>query len=571
MKKAHLGKEEKCGKNPMHKDEGGEMGPQGDKDFPFPLSDVTAEPSAELEDASLPDVVNKFTIPGSNGPQSIAHPQPAQETHCSIGSQVVVPFFIAGMGMVCAGIFFDHVQVELVEVNPHLRGGRVENHLGKTTPSSPDRDSNLNLPVLSSRALHDKRKWKVFINVPEIIILVPALLGLKGNLEMTLASRLSTEANLGHMEDTKEQWSMIVGNLTLVQCQAIVVGLMSAVVAVIMVAISRQEFDLSHTLLLCSCSVITSSIASLILGLITATVIVLSHWFHINPDNVATPIAASLGDITSLALLSWVATLLYEVIDKVYWISPIIIGIYILVIPFWVWVAKKNKYTNSVLYNGWTPVVLAMLISTFGGFILDILMSNYTGLAAFQPVINGVGGNLVSVQASRLSTALHQSSELGTLPPDSRICISPVDVYCSNQPYAVTTRVLMIMVIPGHLTFVYAISLIQKGDASLTPLFVCFYLLAAFVQVAILLYVAYVLTYFFWLQKVDPDNSTIPYLTALGDLLGIVLLGITFIFLYSIGSSWLGLCRLGAASVPSVTFGCSMGQMRGRTGRFGVV
>nr|CAD7392437.1 unnamed protein product [Timema cristinae] len=43
------------------------------------------------------------------------------------------------------------------EVNPHLRGGRVENHLGKTTPSSPDRDSNLDLPVLSSRDQHDKR------------------------------------------------------------------------------------------------------------------------------------------------------------------------------------------------------------------------------------------------------------------------------------------------------------------------------------------------------------------------------------------------------------------------------
>nr|CAD7424768.1 unnamed protein product [Timema monikensis] len=48
-------------------------------------------------------------------------------------------------------------KVELEEVNPHLLGGRVENHLGKTTPSSPDRDSNLNLPVLSSRAQHDKR------------------------------------------------------------------------------------------------------------------------------------------------------------------------------------------------------------------------------------------------------------------------------------------------------------------------------------------------------------------------------------------------------------------------------
>nr|CAD7403795.1 unnamed protein product [Timema poppensis] len=48
-------------------------------------------------------------------------------------------------------------KVELEEVNPHLRGGRVEHHLGKTTPSSPDRDSNLDLPVLSSRAQHDKR------------------------------------------------------------------------------------------------------------------------------------------------------------------------------------------------------------------------------------------------------------------------------------------------------------------------------------------------------------------------------------------------------------------------------
>nr|CAD7432311.1 unnamed protein product [Timema monikensis] len=45
---------------------------------------------------------------------------------------------------------------ELEEVNPHLRGGIVENHLGKTAPSSPDRDSNLDLPVLSSRVQHKR-------------------------------------------------------------------------------------------------------------------------------------------------------------------------------------------------------------------------------------------------------------------------------------------------------------------------------------------------------------------------------------------------------------------------------
>ncbi len=53
--------------------------------------------------------------------------------------------------------------------------------------------------------------------MPEVFILVPALLGLKGNLEMTLASRLSTQANLGNLDTARSQWHMSVGNLSLVQ------------------------------------------------------------------------------------------------------------------------------------------------------------------------------------------------------------------------------------------------------------------------------------------------------------------------------------------------------------------
>ena len=58
---------------------------------------------------------------------------------------MILPFLVAGAGMVGAGLVLDTVQ-----------------------------------------------HWSVFVSVPEIFILVPALLGLKGNLEMTLASRLST-------------------------------------------------------------------------------------------------------------------------------------------------------------------------------------------------------------------------------------------------------------------------------------------------------------------------------------------------------------------------------------------
>nr|CAD7571238.1 unnamed protein product [Timema californicum] len=95
------------------------------------------------------------TTPGTNG-------QLARQFHCvylcgRLGTASYYPFGLYALSTNYAnGLGIG--KVELEEVNPHLRGGRVENHLGKTTPSSPDRDSNLDLPVLSSRAQHDKRE-----------------------------------------------------------------------------------------------------------------------------------------------------------------------------------------------------------------------------------------------------------------------------------------------------------------------------------------------------------------------------------------------------------------------------
>lgn len=45
-------------------------------------------------------------------------------------------------------------------------------------------------------------------------------------------------------------------------------------------------------------------------------VVLLSRYFKINPDNVATPIAASLGDLVTLTLLAWVSNLLFQAIGE---------------------------------------------------------------------------------------------------------------------------------------------------------------------------------------------------------------------------------------------------------------
>lgn len=204
---------------------------------------------------------------------------------------------------------------------------------------------------------------------------------------------------------------------------------------------------------------------------------------------------------------------------------------------------------------------------------MEFMVSRFKNLTVFQPVINGVGGNLVAVQASRISTALHKQAELGTLliPPGHThpvIFITPIANFFGKGEYPVvpsyirsriipcfitlcyllanliffplgmharTTRVLMAMVIPGHIIFIYLINYMKDGNTSLTPLFVFVYLCAAMLQVAALLYIAYIMIHWMWKRKIDPDNSAIPYLTAMGDLLGISLLAIAFQFLYLVG------------------------------------
>ena len=58
--------------------------------------------------------------------------------------------------------------------------------------------------------------------------------------------------------------------------------------------------------------------------------------------------------------------------------------------------------------------------------------------------------------------------------------------------------------------------------------FVAMYLLAAFLQVFILLYIANYLVLKIFLNGDNPDNYAIPYLTGLGDLLGTGLLALAF-------------------------------------------
>lgn len=439
-------------------------------------------------------------VSGSEHTVAIVTPEPAEKKKSTMSEscwgimlQVFPTFIIAGLGMVGAGLVLDVVQF-----------------------------------------------WPVFTEVG-VIIMVPALLGLKGNLEMTLASRLSTACNLGKLDTKNVAMNMILGNLILVQCQGIVVGFLASLVGMLMSWLPEGKFNTDHALLLIASAMVTASIASLVLGLVMVAVILLARKFSCDPDNVATPIAASLGDVTTLGLLAWISNLLYSQMMEQQYTALIIIVVYMVILPFLLYLSYKNEHTCLVLCTGWTPVLLAMLISSGGGMILDKAVEHFKGVAMFSPVMNGAGGNLVAIQASRMSTYLNKATNslFGVFPPDDdSICVLPCSALCGgmsscggNGASVANARMA------GHIIFIIAVcSFKTLGFPSI--LFVVFYLLAAICQVAVLLYLCQILVYSMWSRGTDPDNAAIPYLTAIGDLLGTLFLAVCFLVLHMAGDQF---------------------------------
>ncbi|XP_043660509.1 solute carrier family 41 member 1 isoform X2 [Drosophila teissieri] len=435
------------------------------------------------------------SIAGINGSSeeklALNRPGIKQEKWTTILLQVSIPFFLAGIGTIGAGIVL----------------GRVE-------------------------------KWYVFKNVSELFILVPALLGLKGNLDMCLASRLSTQVNLGNMTSRQGVIRMIVGNIALVQVQATVASFLVAMFAVSVGAAMTGDFYFENMMLLTASAMFTATSSCFVLDFVLVAVILFSQKYRLNPDNLATPLAASIGDVVSISLLSFIASLLYDHIKTHLWITFIVVTCYLVLLPMWVMIVLRNEYTRPVLKSGWVPVLSALCISGLGGLVLDAAVEVFNGFVVFQPIINGIGGNLVSVQASKISTMLHQSSIIGIIPPHTQIFEWPWRALFKGVPYAKTARILIAMSIPGNVLFIFAADYINYSTSTVTWVFVLSYLTASLIQVMLLLYIAHIIVHAMWKWKIDPDNSAIPYLTALGDLLGSSLLAVAWLFTMSVGMQY---------------------------------
>ncbi|GAA5970152.1 hypothetical protein JCM11641_000290 [Rhodosporidiobolus odoratus] len=374
--------------------------------------------------------------------------------------------------------------------------------------------------VLTGELLERLQTWRVFIRIEELFILVPILLNLKGNLEMNLAARFSTSANIGELDLRATRRSLILGNLALLQVQALIVSLISGLLAFVLGMASRKgvKHALQHPLhsvptdetealrggyfeaLLVLCvSMLAASISSGVLGSFMCSLVVLCRRFNINPDNIATPLASSLGDMITLTIIGILSSLFITFMGTI--ISTLVFIALLGAVVVNVVLTFRNAYVQELLTIGWGPLFAAMAISSGSGVVLETYITAYPGFGLLSTALNALSGGAGSIFVSRISTALHSGR---------------------REHYIISSLSLFGLTAPVLLLF-----LLFAWGTGQAPGGVVFGLASAavvVVQIVLALLLAYWGTLLLWKWDYDPDVYALPLLTSFLDVSGQLLL-----------------------------------------------
>jgi mgtE-like transporter len=354
-------------------------------------------------------------------------------------------------------------------------------------------------------------------DLPGLLVLVPAAIGMRGNIFGALGSRLGTAIHTGTFRLSWRRDTIVGQNMI---ASAALTLAISAALAVLAKTIATA-FGVSDTISLIDFFVISivggvlSSIVVLGLTLGVAGFAVRRGW---DMDNVAAPLVTAAGDIVTLPSL-FLATYLVGIRGVTGSIAIVGVGGAIVALTI-TWRSRQPVIRGIVRES--TPILLAAgAIDIVAGLTIEHRLESflaYPVLLVLVPPFFEDTGALGSVLASRLSSKLH----LGIIEPAARpqrparddfalIAILAVPVFVFVGLSADLVGVIFGYASPGALRVV-AVALIGGAIATAVAIPVAYY--------------SSVVTYRLGL---DPDNYGVPMLTSSMDLVGAVALVLAII------------------------------------------
>lgn len=174
-----------------------------------------------------------------------------------------------------------------------------------------------------------------------------------------------------------------------------------------------------------------------------------------------------------------------------------------------------DNWTVSSIVSTMFPLLLVLSVLEMGsGYVLETLEETYLEnptLLVLVPVMIGMGGNLGSILSSRLSTRLH----LGTLNFDLRDQILWTNI---TAILGLAATIFTLLGFAAYLIGQYLINPMPFVELLLISI------TSGMTLAVLAILLSFTATYVSYQYGLDPDDTTIPVVTNLCDILGVIIL-----------------------------------------------
>ena len=138
----------------------------------------------------------------------------------------------------------------------------------------------------------------IFQNIPGLIVVIPAIIALRGNISIAFGSRLGSAYHLGII-DAENMWNdelkqNIIGSLVLSFLISLIIGILAYFTTILFFKIYPDILKLISIVL------IAGIISGIILTLMTVVIIFAVFKRGYDPDNITGPALATFGDIVTM-------------------------------------------------------------------------------------------------------------------------------------------------------------------------------------------------------------------------------------------------------------------------------
>lgn len=347
-----------------------------------------------------------------------------------------------------------------------------------------------------------------FERYPGLLVLVPAAIGLRGNIFSTFGTRLSTAIHTGTFRFSPRRDTVLGQN---VQAAVVLTLALSLILAVLAkgIAVALGVEDTISLGDLAVISVVGGLLASVLVLLASVGMAGGAVRYGWDLDNVSAPIVSTLGDVLTLPAL-WLATGLIGLRLLTPSLAVLVAGVGIgaLVVGWRSPLADLRRIVRESL-----PILtLACAISAMAGITVEKRLdsfSTFPTLLVLLPAFLSSAGALGGILSSRLASKLH----LGL--------VTPMTVPSREARRDITIVALLavpVFLFNGVGAHVVGVALGQASPGLARMLAVT--ILGGVVAVAFVLAVAYYGTVAAFRLGADPDTYGIPVVTSSVDFAG---------------------------------------------------